>query len=102
MVPYGASNAGYNSIAPNATVGGLQPGGNYGESSSWTLSLTNCKAAGRTSYDCYQAALDSAGSKYWVGGQKGIVNTAAAISSLTYETNVGYTFTGGTYVLWGA
>jgi hypothetical protein len=101
-VPYGASNAGYNSIAPNATVGGLVPGGNYGESSSWTLSLTNCKAAGRTSYDCYQAALDTAGSKYWVGGQKGIVNTAAAISSLTYETNNGYTFTGGTYVLWGA
>lgn len=101
-VPYGSAQNNFSSIAPNGITGGIVPGGTYGDGSQWTLALTNCKSAGRTTYDCYQSALDSTGSYYWVGGQKGVANRAEAISSITYETNSGYTLTGGSYILWGA
>jgi hypothetical protein len=101
-VPYGSAQNSFSSIAPNGTVGGVVPNGSYGDSTQLTLALTNCKAAGRTSYDCYQAALDATGTYYWVGGQKGIWNTANTISTIDYTTTSGYTFTGGTYILWGA
>ena len=101
-VPYGSAQNNFSSIAPNGTVGGVVPNGTYGDSTQLSLALTNCKNAGRTSYDCYQAALDATGSYYWVGGQKGIWNTANTITSIDYTTTAGYTFTAGTYILWGA
>jgi hypothetical protein len=101
-VPYGSAQNNFSSIAPNGITGGVVPGGNYGDSSQLTVALTNCKAAGRTTYDCYQSALDNTGTYYWVGGQKGVWNNAQTISSIVYETNSGYTFTGGSYILWGA
>jgi hypothetical protein len=99
-VPYGSGQNSFSSIAPNATVGGVIPPGDNGESSQFTLSLTNCKSTGRTVYDCYQSVFN--GTYYWVGGQKGVANRAEAVSSINYETNNGYTFTAGTYILWGA
>jgi hypothetical protein len=68
-------------------------------SSGFTITLTNCKNAGFTSYRVTSGYKNSSGTKT-LEQHEGMFTSAAAISSL--ELIGGSNFNGGTYTLWGA
>ena len=67
--------------------------------SGFTITLTNCKNAGFTSYRVTSGYKNSSATKT-LEQHEGMFVSAAAISSL--ELIGGSNFNGGTYVLWGA
>jgi hypothetical protein len=66
------------------------------------LYLQNCKATGFTTFQWIEKWRDAVNGDDVFTRSDGIFKTAAAISTIEYKQNEGYTFTAGTYTLWGA
>jgi hypothetical protein len=82
-------------IAPNA--GGNQS--NTGGDNYYIITLTNCKAAGFTTYEFSSCYVDDSSNANYATG-RGIFRSAAQITSLLISA--GYTFNGtGTYTIYG-
>jgi hypothetical protein len=82
-------------IAPNQ--GGNQSNGN--NANYYIITLTNCKAAGFTTFQVASAYVDDA-SNAMIGYNDGIFRSAAQVTSLLISA--GYTFNGtGTYTVYG-
>lgn len=65
------------------------------------LYLQNCKATGFTTFQWVERWRNTNGDDI-TATSTGIFKTAAAVSTIEYKQNNGYTFTAGTYTLWGA
>jgi hypothetical protein len=65
------------------------------------LYLQNCKATGFTTFQWVERWRNTAGDDV-TAISNGIFKTAAAVSTIEYKQNNGYTFSAGTYTLWGA
>lgn len=65
------------------------------------LYLQNCKATGFTTFQWIERWRNGNGDDV-TAISNGIFKTAAAISTIEYKQNNGYTFSAGTYTLWGA
>jgi hypothetical protein len=61
----------------------------------------NCKAAGFTNVSFNGSGNDSGGFTIFSTGS-GIFKSSAAVSTLEFKTSSSYTFSAGSYVLWGA
>jgi len=87
-------------------AGSIQLTGNIGSigndsGNQFMLQLTNCKSAGFTNIQFSGGFNGTSGTANSFG--TGIFGTAAAVSSLVINTDVGATFNGsGTYTIWGA
>ena len=82
-------------IAPNA--GGNQS--NTGGDNYYIITLTNCKAAGFTTYEFSSCYVDDSSNANYATG-RGIFRSAAQVTSLLISA--GYTFNGsGTYTVYG-
>jgi hypothetical protein len=82
-------------IAPNH--GGNQS--NTNASNYYIITLTNCKAAGFTTYEVSSSYVDD-GSNNMIASSRGIFRSAAQVTSLLISA--GYTFNGtGTYTVYG-
>jgi hypothetical protein len=65
------------------------------------LYLQNCKATGFTTFQWIERWRNTSGDDI-TATSTGIFKTAAAVSTIEYKQNNGYTFSAGTYTLWGA
>jgi len=66
------------------------------------IKFTNCKSTGFTDMDQKSIFFRNADSKYYSQTYKGVYSQSEAVSSLVITTSGGYTFSAGTYTLFGA
>jgi hypothetical protein len=66
------------------------------------IKFTNCKSTGFTDMDQKSIFFRNTDSKYYSQTYKGVYSQSEAVSSLVITTSGGYTFSAGTYILFGA
>lgn len=70
--------------------------------SNYSINLTECKNAGFTKYETNSFHYIGSGGTVTADTTNGVFEESAAVSSLTIQTANSYSFTGGTYKIYGA